>query len=59
MNTPKQTANLKKEILDIFDASKSDEYMSEANAKKIKSLQKILKLKKMHLILKNRWICNI
>lgn len=38
--TKKKQLEIKKEILDIFDASKSDEYMSEANAKKIKSLLK-------------------
>lgn len=36
----KKQAEIKKEILDIFEDSKSDEYMSEANAKKIKSLLK-------------------
>lgn len=38
--TKRKQLEIKKEILDIFDASKSDEYMSEANAKKIKSLLK-------------------
>ena len=38
--TKRKQLEIKKEILEIFDASKSDEYMSEANAKKIKSLLK-------------------
>ena len=36
----KKQLEIKKEILDIFEDSESDEYMSEANAKKIKSLLK-------------------
>lgn len=38
--TKRKQLEIKKEIIEIFDASKSDEYMSEANAKKIKSLLK-------------------